>query len=198
LSGNRRPAAAVREFKSWLSKAVSCVTSDILVVSPGAFDFPPDETKVHTVSLKNDPVLLDGDGELFLSVLHNFTVSREEGRKRWRVHTAAYEYGIRDIHNREVILYHWHPQPHNRIRFPHLHVEAGTVAAESLQRGNLSPDHNALRSDLQDCHLPTRRIALEDVLRMLIEQLKVEPVKTDWDRALNDARSSFSRTRNWC
>jgi hypothetical protein len=71
------------------------------------------------------------------------------------------------------------------------------MSRESLARGGPSPQHNALRAELHDCHLPTRRIALEDVLRLLIEQFGVRPIRSDWGRALHDARASFQRARHW-
>lgn len=113
--------------------------------------------------------------------------------------TAEYYYGIEDVDGREVFAYHWHPLVTPQVLFPHLHVYKGAIGRASLERGDLPLTHNALRTDLNEAHLPTRRVALEDVLRLLLEQFDVEARcdRTEWDKRLRETRRSFVEDRSW-
>ena len=109
--------------------------------------------------------------------------------------TAAYQYGVDDTNGREMFAYHWHPHVEG-VAYPHLHISRGAVM-QAFDAVRLSPSRNALQPQLADAHLPTRRIALEDVLRLLIEQFAVVPRRGDWDAALRLARRTFVRDRTW-
>jgi hypothetical protein len=54
-----------------------------------------------------------------------------------------------------------------------------------------------LQPHLTAAHLPTRRIAPEDLLRLLIEQFGVRPARADWDQTLREACASFTADRTW-
>src|SRR5207244_1642370 len=115
---------------------------------------------------------------------------------RWKVQTAAYYYGFDDVHGREVIAYHWHPEEVPAVPFPHVHLGHGAVHAESLRVG-LPLSHNALRPDLWDAHLPTGRIALEQVLRIAIDHFMVAPLRSDWREVFDRRLADFSKDRTW-
>ena len=84
--------------------------------------------------------------------------------------------------SQEVLGYHWHPQERNAVTYPHLHLYHG---AGTLQ-------HNLLKA-----HLPTARIAIEDVVRCVITQLGVVPFKADWETILAETQASFQQWRTW-
>ena len=142
---------------------------------------------------------LQGPGKLALRVDHYYRVRQEGKGSLWKVETAAYLYSFYDANAREILAYHWHPQIAS-TGFPHLHLSYGLVSAATLERSGLSASHNALRPDFASAHLPTRRIALEDVLRTAIEQLGVEPRREhrrDWDTMLQSTRAVFKEDRTW-
>ena len=195
----RRPPAAVNTFKDWLQQAVSCVTNAVIILSPDGYR-PTDEP--HRLTLGDGaPVLLTarspaGDIRFGLTVLQAYRIVRETERGPWKVRTAAYYYALRDADGREVFAYHWHPHVEN-VLYPHLHVSHGAVRRDIGVGVRLPASQNALQPQLASAHLPTRRIALEDMLRLLIEQFGVQPARPDWDRALRRSRQSFTADRTW-
>lgn len=86
---------------------------------------------------------------------------------------TAYLFAIGDDSGRELIAYHWHPQGPSRVTGPHLHVHA------DIQLGS---------AWLPKAHLPTGTVALQDVLRLAIEELGVEPLRDDWQAVLEASR----------
>jgi hypothetical protein len=188
----------VNEFKRWLQQAVACVTDRIINISPSGYQ--PSDTP-HRLTLGDGaPVWLttrpsSGPTRLGLSVLQAYRIVRTAERGRWKVQTAAYQYGVDDADGREMFAYHWHPHIEG-VAYPHLHIGRGAVMP-AFDGVRLSPGRNALQPQLAAAHFPTRRVALEDVLRLLIEQFGVLPRRREWDTALRAARRSFVEDRTW-
>ena len=111
-----------------------------------------------------------------MATLHYRIVEAEGERGPWKVRGAGYDYAIRQDED-ELVTYHWHPEQHTGVTWPHLHVGTAALAGGGL----LS----------RKSHLPSRRIALEQVLRLAVE-LGAEPELADWEDALAD-RSTSSR-----
>lgn len=193
----RTPAAAVNAYLETLQHAVSCVTNEVLGVSKGGYGPSP---ALHKLTFRRaDPVPLPSTIGIGLWVEQHYRLTSGEGRNPWKVQTGAYYYRFSDSEDRELIAYHWHPRV-SGASFPHLHLSYGLVRAELLDRAGLSAAHNGLRPDFAGAHLPTRRIALEDVLRTAIEQLGVEPRREhrrDWDTMLQNTRALFKEDRTW-
>jgi len=78
--------------------------------------------------------------------------------------------------------YHWHPTGHSDVTYPHLHLYAGA---------------GTLHHNLRKAHLPTARIAMEDVLRFVITQLRVIPLRGDWAVILTETQAAFEQWRLW-
>lgn len=109
-----------------------------------------------------------------------YRVTKAEGeRGPWKVSTAAYYYGIHDNRQSEILSYHWHPGTERQD--PHLHFESSSKVIDFL-RG---------------IHLPTGRVSLEEVLWFLIEELKVKPLRRDWNKVLQSTQSQYERFRSW-
>ena len=98
-------------------------------------------------------------------------VSDELGQ--WKVHTISYNYQISNG-NSEILSYHWHPDAHPQIWFPHLHM-----------KGKHSKTH-----------LPTGRVSIEEVIRLLIAEFGVK-AKGDWEHILLKAQRTFEKDRTW-
>lgn len=137
-----------------------------------------------------------GRARFGLSVLHAYRIIRETERGWRKVHTAAHQYALDDVDGREIFAYDWHPHIED-VPYPHLHVSHGAVRRDITAGVRLPVSQNVLQAKLGRAHLPTRRIALEDVLRLLIEQFGVQPARADWDDALREARESFKADRTW-
>jgi hypothetical protein len=175
----RTPAEAVGAFLAPLQQAIDCLTPTVLNVSGGYYvaDRP------HALTLGDgDPIPLAGEHHLSLSVAQNDVLVESKGaRGPWKVHITAYLYELRRG-DAELLVYHWHPSgvsPHTR---PHLHI--GPAAEPGF-------------APLQGAHLPTGRIALEEMLRMAIVEFGARPRRTDWERVLERTQSGYEDWRTW-
>lgn len=163
-----------------LRRAVSCVTTRILNVRGG---YHPSE-KPHSAIIGDGlPVELGGLGQLSLRMVHHYRVLEDpHERGPWKVSTAAYYYSLDDADGQEIISYHWHPQSRSPIRFPHLHV---------------GPAAGCAREELAAAHCPTSRISLEEFLRFVITDFRVEPLRSDWSHVFEEAQQNFQSWRTW-
>jgi hypothetical protein len=175
-------------------------------VSAGGYQESSATGRPHTLTLAERTATLDGPSRIALSVDHHYRIARTEGRGAYRVTTAAYYYAFDDVADpnavaREILAYHWHPDVRladgTLIAYPHLHINRGAVRIDIADGVRIAPNRNLLRPDLALAHLPTRRIALEDVIRLAIEQFGVAPLRSDWDATLRAGRESFRRERTW-
>jgi hypothetical protein len=175
----RTPAEAVGAFLAPLQQAIDCLTPTVLNVSGGYFA----SDQPHALVLGDgDPVRLAGEHDLALTVAQNYRVVEFEGpRGPWKVQTTAYFYELQRG-DRELLGFHWHPRGASPHTSPHLHVGA---AAEI----GFAPLHRA--------HIPTGRIALEDVLRLAIEAFGVQPRRGDWDDVLTRTQAGYEAWRTW-
>lgn len=105
------------------------------------------------------------------------------------VRSTYYAHEILDIEEAEILTYHWHPAGVSQVTRPHLHLSSsiGDIPIATFGRSPAS-----IR--LADMHILTGRILLEDVIRLLITEFRVEPLRRDWDDALT--RSSTATLRD--
>lgn len=172
MAGNT-PHAAFYNFLHPLQRALTCVSRDVIDHGGGAY--PVSLPKVLTLG-KARPVVLKRPSRLHLSVLMQYRLVEAEGeRGPWKVRTTAYFYEIDAADGREILSYHWHPEGRSSTVGPHLHLGAGAEVG---------------RTDLAQCHFPTGRIGLEEVLRLVITSFGVEPLRGDWGDVL--ANPGFS------
>jgi hypothetical protein len=172
---------AVDNFLQPLQRAVSCVTRTVLLAGGGYYP----RTSPHVVTLGDGgPVRLSADSHLSLSVTHHYRVveDSEPHRGPWKVSSSGYLYSLEDGDGREIISYHWHPTERSRITSPHLHLGAGAKVGYS---------------HLVTAHLPTGRIALEQILRLAITELDVQPLRADWEQILNSTQQAYEEWRTW-
>jgi hypothetical protein len=138
---------------------------------------------LEAVTTSQDPVSLHSSslGDLNLVLRHQFWVVKDEDAprsRRWKVRTAAYFYQIDDASGAELVAWHWHPE--SGVAFPHVHVSGGRLG--------------------KPVHLPTGRVSVESVLRLLLTELEVPPTrqhKDDYDRVLDVAEKDFIAYRSW-
>jgi hypothetical protein len=120
-----------------------------------------------------EPVRLRGPERIQLRVRLRVRVTQANPpRGLWDATTAAYEYRLSDLDDREIVAYHWHPEGQSHVQTPHLHLGPG---AEIGRRALLM------------AHLPTGPVHLAAVLRLAIKGFAAEPARRDWDRVLDAA-----------
>jgi hypothetical protein len=106
----------------------------------------------------------------------------------YKASTLAYIYSVRlkeppDDGDDEIVAWHWHPLRTPDRPDPHIHV---TVA------------HPHLGVTLSKLHIPSGRVAFEEVLRFLIDDLSVIPVRPDdWRVIVGDSEARFKAFRTW-
>ncbi len=178
----RRPPEAVAKFLAPLQLAASCITKAVFEVGGG---YHPADTPHVLILNRGEPVRLRGSGgELALSVLMQYRIVRADAeRGPWKVRTMAYAYTLFEA-GRESLAYHWHPERREEgqwVTFPHLHVSAGGAVGRRLEKA----------------HLPTGRVALEDVVRLALTDLKVTALRPDWERVLRATQAAYEKWRTW-
>jgi hypothetical protein len=81
-----------------------------------------------------------------------------------------------------MFAYHRHPNERSPMTYPHIHLYQGAQVS---------------RNGVGKAHFPTGRIALEDVLRLVITQFNVIPLRNDWEAVLDTTQSAFEEFRTW-
>ena len=131
---------------------------------------------------RGEPTRLKGV-KLKLEVSQQFEIVGATGeRGPWKVHTLAYWYAITRNDGSEVIAYQWHPAADSHAAFPHLHIGSAELDVE----GWLS----------NKTHIPTARIAIEDVVVLAIE-LGATPLQSDWEERISGTRARFRKYASW-
>lgn len=175
----RTEREAVQNFLDPLQQALSCITDAVINISGGYYA----RQEPHALILgEGAPVPLAGTTRLALVVVQHYHVTRPEPpRGPWKVSTVGYEYALEDAEGHEIIAYHWHPGG-PEVTFPHLHLRTGA---------------GAVRQELVQAHIPTGRIALEDVLRFAITVFGVRPQRDDWSDVLDRTQAAYEAWRTW-
>lgn len=174
----RSPHEAVQSFKAALSRAVSCITPSVITLGPRPYE-PGPGSKLLALNDNRAVALSHPTTKIALRVAVNYRIVEDpQQRGGWAITTARYEYALEDDQEREFLIYQWHPQGSSPVTYPHLHI--GQMAG--LPPRGLITSHT---------HLPTGRIALEDLLRLAIEQLGVHPRRPDWERVLTESQAAF-------
>lgn len=127
-------------------------------------------TAPHTLNFNERSVRLAGGAQISLAVAHYYRLTRDrQARPGWRTDTAAYFYALDDAEGREILAYHWHPEGAGPVKYPHVHLGAGALVE---------------RDELLKAHLPTGRITLPEVLRLVIDAFGVRALRPDWSDVL--------------
>lgn len=176
----RSKSAAHKRYVRFLQLSLSCVSrSAHLVTSPR----PTGEDGELALTTKPERIRLTRpDAEpVFLTAIQNFHFvpdQRYEGE--WKVQTDAYIYHVfmGDEDADQLFAWHWHPEVRPGC---HLHVGPRVGRSRSLYR----------------LHVPTGRVAFEEVLRFLIDEFNVRRARQDWESILSDSQTRFEAFRTW-
>ena len=161
----RTPALAVNNYQSGVQRMVSCVSDSVVSVAGGYYPSPVPH------SLIMDSGMLRGESRLRLRLEQYYRiVEHTPPHNLWQVEVVGYDYAVYDSDEREVLLYHWHPGGISSVAAPHLHLGAGAQVG---------------RRDLREAHLPTGHIPLQELLRVLIEEMGVQTRRADWNVILH-------------
>jgi hypothetical protein len=139
--------------------------------------------EAHALTLgRGDRVQLSGTTRLHLSLSQRYRIIEASGDVGpWKVTTVGYFYEIADSTAREIVSFQWHPDSQSPVTWPHFHLGPGAEVG-----------HERLSS----CHVPSGRISVEQVLRLVIE-LGAETLRTDWDDVLTASQETYEQWRSW-
>ena len=187
----REPArtehAAQQRYTRVIQRSLGCITKSQWYVGPSPTG---DDTKAlltnpRTIRLRRT----DGGPDLQLEAQQVFKLipdPRFPGE--FKASTLAYVYSVQFREpppdaNREVIAWHWHPLTTPDRPAPHLHVNA---------------DSPTLGATLSKLHVPSGRVAFEEVVRFLVTDLAVIPERPDdWQAVVDESELRFRTYRSW-
>lgn len=175
----RTPASAVEAFVRPLQRAISCITDAVLDVGGG---YHPSGGP-HVATLAGGlPVPLRGANVSLVVALHYRIVEDSGARGPWKVRIDAYAYQLVNREELEILSYHWHPSGRSVVTWPHLHLGQAGIGRDGTLLG---------------AHMPTGRVALEEVIRLAVVDLGVEPRRPDWSDVISESQEAFEEWRTW-
>lgn len=144
-----------------------------------------------------------GEGELLFRFAHQYTIVEHPDdpatpgdlrRGPFKVRSMRYRYDILDRDKNEIIVFHWDPNPQNIVTEPHVHLAIARPVTLA-QRENSAVATRELH--LNKLHIPTKRIFVEDVVRFLIREFAVVPLRDDWSEVIRENLRAIERGRTW-
>lgn len=112
-----------------------------------------------------------------LHIKHDYALAQAAGeRAAHEARLLSYNYRLLDLGDREILAYHWHPGGISPVTFSHLHL---TRLIEPVALGR---DREPV--SLADMHLPRGSVALADIVRLVITESDVAPLRGDWQDLL--------------
>lgn len=181
---------AVDSFVRLLRRTAACVTEVPLIAQPASPDL------FHIALVDNIPVDVQtesGYPNLKFSIVHDCRpVPHPDVAGAYTVSSAYYAYAVHDLEEAEILTYHWHPAGESPVTFPHLHLpsQIGPISVASLGR-------EPAEMHLANLHIPTGRVLLEDVVRVLIEEFNVRPLTQSWENTLALNAEIFREIQRW-
>lgn len=160
------PYEAVRQYLIPIRLALSCITKVVPDVSGGYYV----ATDPHRLTLaRGQLVPLQGASRLSLTLIQYYRVLEDARAGSWDVETTTYYYGLDDERGHEVVAFHWHPGQPGTSDVPHLHLGFGS---------------GITRPELVGAHIPSGQLAIPDLVRFLLHELAVQPIRDDWESVL--------------
>ena len=151
----------------------SCLTHQRFVVSPSLRERP----EAWSIEFR-EPAPLRGHGLLRGSRLAIEVDLRQSG-DGLGAETTRYAYTLLDHAGRELLAFHWHPGGRSPVAFPHLHVSAALRST--------TPSGAAAVLPLDKVHVPTGHLSVAAAIRLLVAELGVTALTTDWPNRLDRA-----------
>ncbi|MBA2521396.1 MAG: hypothetical protein H0V24_17200 [Chloroflexia bacterium] len=172
MSAQRNSEVAANLFFEATRSATSCITREHVDLTLDTFAV--DNT--YTIFFHRPGSLHSASGGpsgLFLDVVLTFEVLIAKEKRERRIAIRMYEYRIVDYHQTELLVYHWQPGScFAGPDVPHLHVSAALQAQiDAVSR---------LRIELDKLHLVTGMVSLQAMIRMLITEWKIAPLRHNW------------------
>jgi len=169
---------ALNAYCEEIQKIVSCITNEVWYCSSS-------ERDRLNFSVGNGFFRVTCEDNSYLHTDINQEIEDPRTNGTGTVTTKYYLYSVADADSKDLVGFHFHPDlTEDPILYPHIHAYA-------------KDDKRFLSLELQRKHIPSGRVALEDVIRWLISELNVKPRRKDWDEVLTKAKARFLEIRSW-
>src|ERR1700733_5403343 len=162
---------AIRSYLNELQMIVSCVADEVCYVYPNNTGRQAlawsgtDPSDPHPLLLKRK-----NNSKLFIDISQE--IQQPTARNNYLVSTKSYLYSILDADKKNLIGFHYHPElDEDPVMHPHIHVYADA-------------DKRFADFNLHKRHIPSGRVALEDVIEWLILELGVQTKQPNWQKIL--------------
>lgn len=174
---------AIEAHRHAMQRNLSCVTRDVLIyrsLSPSARK--PSSGRLYRLELGGTPPAnIGGTVPLGLNLLQLCgAVHQEEQGLGWAIQVRSYLYTVEQREGDEIIAYHWHPFGASELDFPHFHVGRAITGAAV----RFADRH------VHQIHFPTGHVPLASIIRLLIEEFGVQPLREGWRDVLRQADDS--------
>lgn len=170
---------ALQDYTTEIQRIVSCIADEVCYVYPNA-----NGRQVLAWSSAGYFRVDCTDGNRLLIDI-NQEVEDPVPENKETVSTRYYLYSIADADCNDLVGFHFHPELNeDPVIYPHVHAYA-------------NKDERFLAVNLHRRHIPSGRVALEDIVHWLIVELKVKPQREDWEAVLAEAREKFKKTQTW-
>ena len=118
-----------------------------------------------------------GKSRLSIALNQTYDIVPAEGeRGQFKVSTRSYIYALYNK-NGEVVSFHYHPDQTPEVDFCHMHFRR-------------TPEFKRV-------HFPTGRVAIEEVVAMVIRDFGVKPRRADYQQVLRSGLEKFRDWRTW-
>jgi hypothetical protein len=196
----RSEQEALETFHERFRRSLKCIAdADVYGSghSPGRLNtitlYPHNGTPGNVVPLRTR----DGRADLRLGVYHHYTVvhlpNDVTDREPFKISSSRYMYELLDRDEREIFVYHWHPEGVSTFLQPHMHFSGASPIALAPGLGDIAPRYLAI----DKAHFPTGRTPFEDVVALLIREFDVAWRRDDWEEILRDNLAAIQRGRTW-
>ncbi|HEV2124843.1 MAG TPA: hypothetical protein VGW38_19010, partial [Chloroflexota bacterium] len=188
----------VQAYLEPIRRTISCITQAKVKAYTPPSGLSPQRARDEVFPLvlaDGEPVSLkarSGSPRFAFSMRQQYKLEHhpdDPNRGPWKVVTLDYEYAVyTDTRDgaKELVTYHFHPSSKmSRVKRPHLHLRSAAGVMPVLEAG----------------HYPTGRVALEEVVWMLLDdrdnQFGVQPLRRNWRAVLQEGLDAFERWRTW-
>ncbi len=171
----KTPFEAYTTFQRGMNEALSCVTAGRLSV-PSVSVFREGFEYAAVLNRGVPANDLRSDHRLSFTVVESFviTAAGETDQRQYRIQTTEYSYQILTRSGSELLAFHWTPLADGPGYRTHSHMHVGNVLLAD----------NAPIQNFHKLHIPTARVSVESVIRMLIEEFGVRPRREAWSEIL--------------
>jgi hypothetical protein len=174
---HRTPRRALDAALDALRLVTSCVSRQPLA----AIRHPNDPQRYSLVFMPlHTPATLRSERSprtVRVQIRHDCAVARSaDSDDGFAATTVTYDYRVLDREQNELLAYHWHPAGVSSVRHPHIHL--------SSQIRPLTLGRDDAELPLADLHVASGVVPLAHIVRKLIEEFGVEPLRDDWAAVL--------------